>query len=102
VPNDTSSIIPVKHIAKLANIPITESEEKMLAATFAETLQVVEELKKVDVSGVEPTFQVTGLENVMREDVVDVDRMFSQDEALTNATASHNGYFVVPQIINQD
>jgi len=94
--------IPVSHIAKLANIPITSDEEKSLAEAFETTLAVIEQLQTVNVEGVTPTFQVTGLENVMRDDVVDENRMFSQDQALANAKATHDGYFVVPQIISQD
>ena len=45
-------------------------------------LSVLDELKKVNVAGVEPTSQVTGLENVIREDANDVTRIFTQDQAL--------------------
>ncbi|MBW7944661.1 Asp-tRNA(Asn)/Glu-tRNA(Gln) amidotransferase subunit GatC [Patescibacteria group bacterium] len=94
--------IPVSHIAKLANIPITSDEEQKLQAAFEETLAVVEELQAVDVTDVQPTFQVTGLENVTREDTIDETRMFTQEQALANARATADGYFVVPQIISQD
>jgi len=94
--------VPVSHVAKLANIPISDQEEKNLELAFEETLAVVEQLQSVDVSGVEPTFQVTGLENVMRDDVVDDRRMFTQAQALANAKTTHDGYFVVPQVISQD
>ena len=94
--------IPVSHIAQLANIPITTEEEQKLEQAFVETMAVVEELQRVDVEGVVPTFQVTGLENVMRDDVVDEERMFTQEQALANARAKHDGFFVVPQVISQD
>ncbi len=97
-----NSIIPVKHIAKLANIPITDAEEQKLEIAFAETLKVVEQLKQVDVTGVEPTSQVTGLENVWREDVINTADMFTQQQALANAKQTHDGFFVVPQVIDQD
>ena len=66
-----------------------------MAEAFETTLAVIEQLQTVNVEGVTPTFQVTGLENVMRDDVVDENRMFSQDQALANAKATHDGYFVV-------
>jgi aspartyl/glutamyl-tRNA(Asn/Gln) amidotransferase C subunit len=77
-------------------------EEQKLEKAFEETLAVVEKLQTVDVGSVEPTFQVTGLENVTREDVVDEQRMFTQEQALANARAQHDGFFVVPQVISQD
>ena len=91
----------VKHIAKLASIPITEEEEKSLRDDFRETLEVISELQAVDVEGVEPTHQVTGFENVLREDVVNEENMLSQADALKNAKKTHDGYFVVPRIINE-
>lgn len=91
----------VAHIAQLSNIPVSPIEEQKLADGFVTTLRVVDGLMKVDTHGIEPTHQVTGLENVWREDAVDTTRMFSQDEALSNAKTTHKGYFVVPQVIGK-
>lgn len=91
----------VKHIAQLAHIPITPDEEVSLAAAFEETIEVVQNLSSLDTSKVEPTHQVTGLENVWRDDIVNTEKMFSQAEALANAPQRHQGYFVVPQVLSQ-
>ncbi len=91
----------VDHIATLATIPVTEEEKKTLAEGFTTTMQVVDHLNEVDTSNIEPTHQVTGLVNVLRKDVVDKDRMFSQKQALSNAKHTHNGYFVVDQILEE-
>ena len=91
----------IKHVANLSNIPVTAQEQENLKNAFEETLEVVAELQSVDISGIEPTHQVTGLENVLREDIVDSNNMFTQQEALANATKTHNGYFVVPRIIEE-
>jgi aspartyl/glutamyl-tRNA(Asn/Gln) amidotransferase C subunit len=92
----------VKHIAKLANIPITPEEEKKLASGFTTTMSVVDDLFKVNVTNIAPTHQVTGLENITREDVVDTERMFTQDQALLNADKSYNGFFMIDQVIDQE
>ena len=94
--------LPVSHIAHLANIPISDDEEKKLTVAFEDTLKVIDELREVPVKNVEPTYQVTGLENIWREDEIDEKRMFSQDQALANAPKKHDGYFVVPQVIAQE
>ncbi|MEP7166598.1 MAG: Asp-tRNA(Asn)/Glu-tRNA(Gln) amidotransferase subunit GatC [Candidatus Woesebacteria bacterium] len=91
----------VAHIADLANIPITSSEEETLAAGFTTTMGVVDQLSTINTTGVEPTHQVTGLENILRDDVVDTDRMFSQKQAIANAKRTHVGYIVVDQLIGQ-
>lgn len=92
----------VKHISDLAKIPITKDEESELAKGFNKTLTVIDELFKVDVKNVEPTHQVTGLENILREDKIDEKKTFTQDQALSNTKNKHNGYFVVEQILAED
>lgn len=92
----------VRKIAKLAKIPITTREEESLAEGFNTTMKVVDTLFSVDVKGVTPTSQVTGLENVFREDEIDGQRVFTQEQALANAPRKHNGFFVVDQILEDD
>jgi aspartyl-tRNA(Asn)/glutamyl-tRNA(Gln) amidotransferase subunit C len=92
----------VAHIAKLALIPVTEEEKEKLAEGFTTVLGVLDVLKKVDVDGIEPTHQVTGLENVFRDDNIDEKRMFTQKQALANAPSAHDGFFVVDQVIEQE
>ncbi|NCN87446.1 MAG: Asp-tRNA(Asn)/Glu-tRNA(Gln) amidotransferase subunit GatC [Candidatus Pacebacteria bacterium] len=95
------TIQQVQHIANLANIPVDDSEAERLAQGFEETLETIEDLKAVNTEGVEPTHQVTGMENVLREDIVDKSRTFTQEEALANAKQTHQGFFVVPRIIKK-
>ncbi|MCC6710809.1 MAG: Asp-tRNA(Asn)/Glu-tRNA(Gln) amidotransferase subunit GatC [Candidatus Pacebacteria bacterium] len=91
----------VAHIAQLANIPVSEKEKQELATGFEETLAVVDELNSLDVQNISTTHQVTGLENVWREDQINQETMFTQQEALTNAHQTHNGFFVVPRILEE-
>lgn len=91
----------VHHIAALATIPVTPEEEVKLAAGFETTLAVVDKLMSVDTTGVEPTHQVTGLQNVLRDDVVIEANMFTQKQALANAKQTYNGYFVVPLLVEE-
>lgn len=89
----------IAHIAKLANIPVSEKEKQSLAQAFVETLEVVDELQQLDVSSTPTTHQVTGLENSWREDEIIPEQMFSQEEALANTKKTHNGFIVVPRIL---
>lgn len=89
----------VTHIAQLANIPIDQQEATELAQDFEEILGIIDNLKELDTSNVEPVHQITGLVNVTREDAVEEDRMFSQKEALANAAHTHDGYFMVPAVL---
>jgi len=97
----TFSSDDVTHIAALANIPVTNDEKEKLAEEFTATIKVVDNLKKADTTNVLLTNQVTGLEGVGREDQIDENRMFSQEEALRNAKRTYKGYFVVKQVLER-
>ncbi len=92
----------IKNVSQLANIPISDKEAISLSNAFNETLKVVDQLQTIDTTNIEPTHQVTGLENRLREDVVNQSQSFTQEEALSNASKTYKGYFVVPRIIDRD
>ena len=91
--------IDVAHVAKLANLPLSEAEKKKFEKQLGETLEYVSQLNEIDTKGVEPTSQVTGLENVTRED--EVKPSLTQEEVLKNAKSTHNGFFKVPAILDE-
>jgi aspartyl/glutamyl-tRNA(Asn/Gln) amidotransferase C subunit len=91
----------VRHIASLAAIPVTEKEEQELADGFTKTISVVEQFQKVNISQTTEE-HITGQSNIFREDEVDEPRMFTQEQALANASRTHNGYFVVDQVLEQE
>lgn len=97
--HDKLKLMDVNHVAKLANIPVNTSEVEKYSSQFAETLKVIGVLSELETSTVTETAQVTGLENVFREDQVDDSRILSQNQALSQAKQVHNGYIVVPQLI---
>lgn len=64
----------IEEISELARLDLTEEEKTMYADQLSAVLGYVEMLNEVDTTGVEETCQVTGLEDVFREDeVVDCD-----------------------------
>lgn len=58
----------VKKVAKLANLPLTPNEEELYSEQLSKILDYIDQLNKVNTDGVEPTFNVTELSNVMRKD----------------------------------
>lgn len=60
----------VLHIAKLARLELSEEEVEKFRTQLSEILEYVGQLQRVDTEGIEPISQITGLENVMREDLV--------------------------------
>lgn len=89
--------IDIQRVAKLASIPLSDQEAAKLEKQLDETLDYVTQLNKLDTKNVEPTSQVTGLENVTRDDVVTPS--LSQEKALKNAKRTHNGFFVVDAVL---
>ncbi len=92
----------VKKIAKLANLKLQDNEVELFAQQFTQTIDVVNELNEIDTSGIVATYQVTGLSNITREDVVDTNNVLPQHIALRQAKKTHEGFFVVPRIIDTD
>lgn len=92
--------IDVGHIAKLANLPLTDEEKEKFEKQLGETLDYVDQLNEINTKGVEPTSQVTGLENVTRED--EVTPSLPQEEVLKNAKSTHNGFIKVKAILDQE
>lgn len=95
----TISASDVKHIALLANLVITEAQTQRFTSQLVSILDFVNKIQSLPTNDVEETSQVTGLENVLRDDEVEDSRTFTQDEALRNATKTYKGYFVVPALL---
>jgi aspartyl-tRNA(Asn)/glutamyl-tRNA(Gln) amidotransferase subunit C len=91
--------IDVGHVAKLANLPLSPSEKEKFEKQLSEILSYVEKLKEVNTENVEITSQVTGLENITREDKPIPS--LTQEEALSNAKSQQNGLFKVKAILNE-
>ncbi len=60
----------VLHIAKLARLELKEEEVEKFRTQLSEILEYVSQLSKVDTTGIESISQITGLQNVVREDIV--------------------------------
>lgn len=91
--------IDVKKVAKLANLTLTPSEEVTFERQLGDVLAYIDKLNAVDTSNIEPTAQVTGLKNKLREDTLS-GRMLSQDEALSGTPSKHNGLFKVDKLVD--
>lgn len=92
----------VKHVAKLANLELSQKEVEKFSKQLSSVVSFIDALKKVDVEGVVPTSQTTGLKNVMREDELDPKVGLTQKEALSDANKTHNGYFVTKRLVTKD
>lgn len=90
----------VNHTAQLANLTITEAEEKKFSAQFTDTLETVGIINQLDTSKSSPTYQITGSKNRTRKDEVNTSEILSQKQSLSQASKTLNGYFVVPSVLH--
>lgn len=95
-----SSAIDISHVAKLANLKLTASEEKTFEKQLGEVLNYISKLNELNTEKIEPTSNVTGLMNVSRED--ESKPSLSQEDALKNAPKLHNGFFEVDAIFQEN
>lgn len=90
------TIEEVKKIAELARVELTAAEEKRHAETISAVLDYMKILNEVDTSGVVPTFQVTGLKNIFRDDVVEVSPR--PEELIGQMPEVEGNELVVPEV----
>ncbi len=85
-------------LANLSKLRLSEDEIVKYQSELSNILAYVERLNEVDVTGLQPTYQVTGLQNVMREDVV-VKQQATPDKLMELLPKSKDGYIQVGRMI---
>ncbi len=84
-------------LIKMTKLTLNDDEKISIHAQLDEALKAVEVFDELDLAGVPPLSHPGELTNVMREDIIKPS--FTQEESLSNAPASHNGYFMVPGVL---
>ena len=85
----------VEYVAKLANLEVPEGERKELAEQLSRIVEYVEQLNKLDVTGIDPTPQVvTSARHAVRDDMVGA-RTGSSEAGKTGKP------FKVPKVITE-
>jgi aspartyl-tRNA(Asn)/glutamyl-tRNA(Gln) amidotransferase subunit C len=87
----------IDHVAKLARLALTAEEKATFSQQLGNVLHHIEQLSKVDVSGVEPTAHAFAVTNVWAEDVARPG--LPVDQALRNAPAQRDHMIVVPKVV---
>lgn len=88
----------VQHLAQLSSLQLADDEVNDLQQDISNILGYVEQLSELDTSGVEPTYQVTDLENVWRNDEV-IEYGVSREQLLALAPAQANHSVKVPKVL---
>lgn len=88
----------VHHLAQLSSLQLDDQEAEALRVDLENILGYIDQLSELNTDGVEPTYQVTDLQNVWRDDVVDnygIDR----ESLLALAPEAEKNQIKVPKVL---
>ena len=88
----------VLKLARLARLDLSDAEVEEFSRELSEILGYVEQLQGVDVGGLKPTNQITGLENVTRADEVK-DYGYQPDDLFKNLPDQQDRQIKVKRMI---
>lgn len=88
----------VRGLAQLSNIQLSDEETESLKVDIANILTYINMLGELDTEGVEPTYQVNGLQNVFRADEVNQGAV-KREHLLALAPESLDNQVKVPKVL---
>jgi len=88
----------IEKVARLARLELSVEEKEIFGNHLDQILTHMEQLNRIDTTGVEPTFHAVSIENAFREDETRLSSV--QEEVLGIAPHEEGGYFKVPRIID--
>ncbi|MDH4358656.1 MAG: Asp-tRNA(Asn)/Glu-tRNA(Gln) amidotransferase subunit GatC [Candidatus Berkelbacteria bacterium] len=92
----------VEHVAKLSRLELSDAEIEKFTPQLSSVFEMFEKLDAEDLKNVEETSQVTGLENVTREDEIkclDDLTCCTTEELLKNIPIKESSSILVPKVI---
>lgn len=92
------SLSDIAHLASLSGLSLSDDEAEQLRTSLDSIINYVDMLDELDVSGVEPVYQVTDLYNVFDKDEVG-DNGASREALLELAPESQDGQIRVPKVL---
>ncbi len=88
----------VLHLAQLSSLQLADDEVDALQQDIENILKYIEQLGELNTDGIQPTYQVTGLTNVWRDDTVDQSGV-TRDQLLALAPEQQNNSVKVPKVL---
>ncbi len=88
----------VRHLAQLSSLQMSDVEVELLRADIEKIINYINQLDELDTDGVEPTYQVTGLQNVWRDDEI-IDSSVSRRQLLALAAEQSDNCVKVPKVL---
>ena len=90
-------VADVKTVANLARLDFSDEEMAGLEEEMSKIIAFADKLSNADTTGVDATAHIVPLKNVLRDDVAEDN--FTAEELLAAAACHHDGYVVVPRVV---
>ena len=99
VARNKKSEINIDYVAKLANLPLSDSEKKIFEKQLADILDYFTQLSEIKTENVDPIDHITGRVNIQRED--QATPSITHKDALANTPKTNNEFFEVDAIFEE-
>lgn len=94
---EAAARIDVRYVANLARLQLTDEEIALFQSQISQVVEYVNEIRSLDVEGVEPTAHAVPVQNVFRDDVVTPG--LDREQVIANAPEHSTDLFMVPKIV---
>lgn len=88
----------VRHLAQLSSLQLDDQEAEALRVDLGNILGYIEQLSELNTDGIEPTYQVTDLQNIWRDDVID-DYGVTREDLLSISPDADQNQIKVPKVL---
>lgn len=85
-------------LAKLSSLELSDDEISKYQQEVSTILAMVDKLKEIKVDGINPTYQVSGNQNVTRDDVIQTDTVLPE-KLLTLIPDGYKGQIKVKKVL---
>jgi aspartyl-tRNA(Asn)/glutamyl-tRNA(Gln) amidotransferase subunit C len=89
--------VDIEKVARLARLQLSEEEKETFGRQLEQILGYMEQLNRLDTSGVEPTSHAIPVFNAFRED--ETKPSYPKKDVMEIAPSEEEGFFRVPRII---
>ena len=93
------TIQTIDKLANLSQLQFNDEEKVALQFDLEKMIGFIQQLEKVDTTGIEPLLHISDAVNVLRED--ELKGSITREEALLNAPSKDEQFFKVPKVIKK-
>lgn len=93
----TITLEQLQHLAKLSHLALTPTEQINIQNDFGAILSLIDQLAATQTEGVAPLHNPVEMNQILRPDVVSENN--ERERLLSIAPLTHEGAFLVPQVI---